>query len=104
MSRHFYDCEYRVRLGYDRPLNSFFRQVERLPSDPDRIDSPFLYASIDDPNDRGDLDYYWEKLKELRISVPAAMFLEVSQDAFNRVGNRSVQHFTDRRMMEPTAN
>lgn len=63
MSRHFFDCELRcpvrVRLGYDRPLDQFFLQVERLGACPDIGDSPFLYASIDDPNDRGvSLDYY----------------------------------------------
>lgn len=58
MSRHFFDCELRctvrVRLGYDRPLNEFFLQVERIGADPGQGHSPFLYASIDDPFNTGD--------------------------------------------------
>ena len=105
MSRHFLDCEYRVTLGYDRPLDQFFLQVARLPSDPAQDEeSPFVYASIDDPNDRCNLEYYWAKLRELGITVPATMFLEVSNDAFNRVGNRYVQHFADGRFVEPVPN
>jgi hypothetical protein len=57
MSRHFFDCEMRcavrVRLGYDRPLNEYFLQVERIGADPGQGHSPFLYASIEDPSTVG---------------------------------------------------
>lgn len=109
MSRHFFDCELRlmvrVRLGYDRPLNQFFLQVERLAGHADSDDSPFLYASIDDPDDSGtSLDYYRGKLEQLGLRVPDSMFDAVAQDAARNAGNRCVQHLPDGRMIEPVPN
>jgi hypothetical protein len=109
MSRHFFDCELhctvRVRLGYDRPLNEFFLQVERIGADPGQGHSPFLYASIDDPFNSGDdLDYYQEKLEKLGLVVPASLFEAVVADAAGDVGNRCAQHFADGRVVEPVPN
>lgn len=109
MSRHFYECELRctvrVRLGYDRPLNEFFLQVERIGADPGQGHSPFLYASLDDPFNVGDdLDYYREKLEKLGVTVPESLFQAVEEDAAGGVGNRCVQHFADGRMIDGVPN
>lgn len=109
MSRHFFDgelrCAVRVRLGYDRPLNEFFLQVERIGADPGQGHSPFLYASIDDPFNTGDdLDYYREKLEKLGLVVPESLFQAVAEDAARGVGNRYAQHFADGRIVEGVPN
>jgi hypothetical protein len=109
MSRHFFDCEMRcavrVRLGYDRPLNEYFLQVERIGADPGQGHSPFLYASIEDPFNSGDdLDYYREKLEKLGLSVPDGLFQAVEEDSARGVGNRCAQHFADGRIVEPAPN
>lgn len=109
MSRHFFDCELRcavrVRLGYDRPLNEFFLQVERIGADPGQGHSPFLYASIDDPFNSGDdLDYYREKIEKLGLVVPQSLFEAVEEDAARGVGNRCAQHFADGRIVEGVPN
>lgn len=109
MSRHFFDCELRcavrVRLGYDRPLNEFFLQVERVGADPGQGHSPFLYASVDDPFNAGDdLDYYREKLEKLGLVVPESLFQAVEEDVARGVGNRYTQHFADGRIVEGVPN
>ena len=109
MSRHFFDCELRcavrVRLGYDRPLNEFFLQVERIGADPSQGHSPVLYASIDDPFNSGDdLDYYREKIEKLGLVVPESLFEAVEEDAARGVGNRCAQHFADGRIVEGIPN
>jgi len=109
MSRHFFDCDLRcavrIRLGYDRPLNEFFLQVERIGADPGQGHSPFLYASVDDPFNTGDdLDYYREKLEKLGLVVPESLFQAVEEDAARGVGNRYAQHFADGRIVEGVAN
>lgn len=109
MSRHFFDCELRcavrVRLGYDRPLNEFFLQVERVGADSGQGHSPFLYASVDDPFNTGDdLDYYREKLEKLGLIVPESLFQAVEEDAARGVGNRYAQHFADGRIVEGVPN
>jgi len=109
MSRHFFDCELqcvvRVRLGYDRPLNEFFLQIERIGADPGQGHSPFLYASVDDPFNTGDdLDYYREKLEKLGLVVPESLFQAVEDDATRGIGNRCAQHFADERIVEGISN
>lgn len=109
MSRHFFDCELRcavrVRLGYDRPLNEFFLQIERIGADPGQGHSPFLYASVDDPFNTGDdLDYYREKIEKFGLVVPESLFQAVEEDTARGVGNRYVQHFADGRIVEGVPN
>jgi hypothetical protein len=104
MSRHFYDCTdssgrpIRVRIGFDRPLQEFFFQIEL------RGEHEFLYASIDDPYDSGELAYYNQKLAEHALVVPVSLWIEVINDAASNAGNRCAQHFLDGRVVEDVPN
>jgi hypothetical protein len=105
MSRHIFECQLqcavRVRLGYDRPLNEFFLQVERIGARSDLGHALFLYASIHDPFNTGDdLDYYRHKLEQLGVVVPESLFRAVEEDAARGVGNRCAEHFADGRIVE----
>lgn len=94
MTRHYFDTHYakqlvRVTLGYDRPLNSFFMQVQRLGN----TDDPFIYSSAGDPEAlQHDPDDFAAKLVKLGISVPSSLFEEVWTDGAERRGNRIVEH------------
>lgn len=105
MSRHFFECELRctvrVTLGYDRPLNEFFLQIERIGARAELGHPPFLYASLDDPFNGGDdLDYYRDKIEKFGLVVPESAFQAVEEDAARGVGNRCAQHFADGRIVE----
>jgi hypothetical protein len=108
MSRHIFNTRskgrrVRVVLGYDRVMDQFYFMVHRIDSPKPkgkrrsgRDSSPAcLYTSTSDPLAGGDLDYFWDKLKTLRISVPAKVFREVDRDCEFQVGNRVVRHFAN---------
>lgn len=98
MSRHYFDCRHggrniRVTLGYDRPTQEFFMQVQRrtakgVPT------LNFLYTSLADPeNQPKDLDYYRERLTALGVVVPVDLFEAVWEDACTHRGNAIIEHF-----------
>src|SRR5688572_13026868 len=81
MSRHYFDCQcegrkVRVILGYDRPLDAMFMNVERLTHQGGSTMN-HVYASISDPEGDGSMDYYADKLKSLGIDAPECLFLAV---------------------------
>jgi hypothetical protein len=98
------DSPVRVTLGYDRPLDEFFLQIARIPheeiDDADISDDPYLYVSLADPDAlRDDLEYFRSKLTELEIAVPESLFLAVTQDAIEGIGNLVAEHFADGRIV-----
>ena len=95
MSQHYFNCkrndhDVTITLGYDRPLDKFFLNVEQEGVDSDNYISLYDLNAPDD-----DMDYFREKLKSLGIAAPESFFLAVEEDAVERVGNYVVQHFAD---------
>ena len=103
MSRHFFKCELRcevrVELGYDDAAQGYVLEVRRVGANPGQGYSPFLYASVDDPNHTGDdLDYCREKIEKLGLVMPESMYRAVEEDAAH--SNRCVEHYSDGRTIE----
>lgn len=108
MTRRYFDTQHstgpvRVILGYDRPLDEFFLQVARRPrhEDDDIPDhDAYVYLSLDDPHARtDDLEYFRAQLTALGLQIPESMFLAVTEDALDRVGNLIAEHFANGRIM-----
>ncbi len=108
MTRRYFDTQHttgpvRVILGYDRPLDEYFLQVRRQPRVEDEEieeDNLYVYLSLADPDARiDDLDYFRTKLRELALQIPESMFLAVTEDAVNRAGNLTAEHFSNGRIM-----
>lgn len=103
MSRHFYKCELRcevrIELSYEDAEQGYMLEVRRVGANPGQGYSPFLYASVDDPNHTGDdLDYCREKLDKLGLVVPESLYRAVEEDAAR--SQRYAAHFADGRIIE----
>jgi hypothetical protein len=100
MSRRYTDCAWRgevvrVTLGYDRPLDEFFLQVERVSLERTPT-GQFIYASGTDVDACCEsLVFYAAKLRELGLKIPTSLFLAVAADAIERRGNWIVEHLAD---------
>ena len=119
LSRHG-DLEVHVSMGWDRPLQGFFLDIEAVPiatsdaaadksgidEDDDEEDSSMIYDTLYDPDllpHRGmatNLAYVISKLKQLDIAVPQAMVDEVLSDFRSNIGNRFVEWNMDGTMNE----
>lgn len=117
MSQHLFDSVYndrpiRVMMGFDRPLNGFFMNIQYVESPPNpqsgeasvdpalddeesEPDEGFIYDSLVGSGD--DLSDYRSALQSLGIVVPESIFREVQKDADNSTGNRVTRHFADGR-------
>ncbi len=112
MSQHYFNTQRNghdvsITLGYDRPLDKYFLNVEQEGVDSDDAidsggqilnDQAVFYISLYDLNAPvDDMDYFREKLKSLGLIVPESLFLAVEEDAVEHVGNYVVRHFADGR-------
>jgi len=104
MSQHYFETTRQdqpilVTIGWDRPLQHFFMNIEvvHLPKDAndedgkhDAYDKPdYLYTHLNERNAfKLDLQYFRKKLEEFGISVPEKMFKQVENDRRMNVGNR----------------
>ena len=75
-----------VRIGYDRPLDYIHCTV----TDQDGEISYSNLGDVEALTEVQDVDYYRPILADLGITVPEAIFDEVSNDQAGRVGNRVV--------------
>lgn len=110
MSQHYFKTSHKgfpitVVLGWDRPIQHFFMQIEKpaeLVDDTARVlDENLLYSNLYEKDPFGhDLDYYHEVLKHFQISVPDSMFNEVWIDSVRNAGNRFVKHEADNSFTE----
>lgn len=98
MSQHRYSTkskdgkEVMVTLGYDRPLDYVFCTVTQEGAGTTGGEE-ILYSNLSDAEagtDLQDVDFYRSVLKKLGISVPDAMFDEITTDQLERAGNRTV--------------
>lgn len=99
-----------VLMGWDRPLQRHFLVVEILDPDlevfteeiPESLRGSsnlegegILYSNLIDSKAAADLDYYVDKLKELKIAVPDSMIEGCRVDKENNDGDREEFHEFD---------
>lgn len=93
MSQHYFSLihegvETTVLMGWDRPLQGYFMVIEKSTDK----DSPY-WSNLDYVNSHPDsLDPFLAELEHLGIKLPCQMILEVVDDSFKNVGNKSVSH------------
>jgi len=98
MSQHYFEttragAPVTVLLGWDRPMQCYFLTVE----DPQCI----VYSYLGEKDAfRHDLEYYLEKLNELKIDVPLTMFEQASYDGMFNEGNRRLVYEADGSFIE----
>lgn len=87
-----------ILMGWDRPLQGFFMDIQWLEGSDDEDDDHYLYSNLDDPAlDRfaglpPDLEHFICILRALGLVIPAQMLLELRCDQLDNVGNRWVCH------------
>ena len=100
MSQHCFSTQYRTRtvtviLGWDRPLGHYFMVIEGA-DEPENGSDGIVYSNLDEAAAFGlDLAHFRDKLADLGVQVPAAIFEEIARDRRNHVGNRCVWYRPD---------
>lgn len=89
-----------VEAGWDRPLQGFFLQIQRIDVDPDD-DDYFIFNNLDmdDPNPRS-FDIFDDVLDQLGIDLPLVMRAEILVDGARNEGNRTVRWNADGTVQE----
>jgi hypothetical protein len=109
MSQHCYTLNHlgrptTVTLGWDRPLQYLFMTVhvqETTSVDDTDEDEGYLYSNLNTPTPFSlELEDFQAALDALGINVSAEMFVQVTQDQQNNIGNRCVAYTGDGRMSE----
>ena len=101
MSQHTYTTSYkgqevRILMGFDRPLQGFFMDIDVQSS----FQSIPLYACSEDSALREtfgmskSIDHFLQKLVALGLKIPEAMLLEVQKDGEENAGNVVKNHGT----------
>ncbi len=98
MSRHYFQTTYagkpvEVLMGFDRPCDGFFMEINYLDEPEDDEDDRYIYFNMREENPHpASLTPYLEKLVELDIAIPAEMTQEIEIDGAFKTGNKNVRH------------
>ncbi len=98
MSQHYYstrmdETTILITLGWDRPLRYFFMTIENEEKRARGEEDYMIYSNLDQDNAFPTwITSYQEVLKSMGIELPAYIFDEVIDDAFENVGSKVVWH------------
>lgn len=89
----------RICIGWDRPLQGYFLDIQDLSSDSDDEDRLLFTNLAEAPGAThpDTLEPFLAKLDELAIALPQGLHAELRADRRNNVGNRVVEHIAESR-------